>query len=222
MPMSASDYSKEVFEWTESLKAHQISSWKQQMEQWHILALGFMSVMSQQNETITNRQIPNGQTPTTNARQTPLVVTEYKIPSLWKRFVAGLIDFLLSEAFQNGFSLLCEKSGLFSKQAWIVLVINYSIDCMLYIVFSTGAFGLHSPGKRLLGLKILSCHEEVSFLSPIQVRIYPAQYLHFQTAVIRWFFRTLYWFFPFFLIVAFPNNLSMHDYFSSSIVVESL
>ncbi|CAB4062057.1 unnamed protein product [Lepeophtheirus salmonis] len=209
MPMSASDYSKEVFEWTESLKAHQISSWKQQMEQWHILALGFMSVMSQQNETITNRQIPN-------------------------------------EAFQNGFSLLCEKSGLFSKQAWIVLVINYSIDCMLYIVFFqlevsrfmmienmynviddycvsfVLAFGLHSPGKRLLGLKILSCHEEVSFLSPSQVRIYPAQYLHFQTAVIRWFFRTLYWFFPFFLIVAFPNNLSMHDYFSSSIVVESL
>eukprot|EP00096_Caligus_rogercresseyi_P014040 TRINITY_DN6588_c0_g1_i1.p1 TRINITY_DN6588_c0_g1~~TRINITY_DN6588_c0_g1_i1.p1 ORF type:complete len:227 (+),score=24.69 TRINITY_DN6588_c0_g1_i1:21-701(+) len=222
MSMSSSEYSREVLKWTESLREHQLSNWKTQMEQWHGLALGFLNNMSKSSskEATPHRTTQSSRISSGGSAARP-PRGDYKIPPPWKRFIAGLIDLFISEIIQTGIAFACERYDVLNVNIWVLSIVDYTVDCLFYVIFSTGAFGLYSPGKRLLKLQILSCNEQVSFLSPSQVRIRPGVSIPFQTALTRWFFRCLYWFFPFFLIIEFPNNLSMHDYFSSSIVVES-
>ncbi|GAB1606339.1 uncharacterized protein DDB_G0271670-like [Argonauta hians] len=183
-----------------------------------------------------------------------LRATEYIIPSLWKRILAELVDFVLLFYIKLIVSVMVmrqmgyidlEKYDL--EYNWYVAMDDFDISKMFHftsemILFELlnrisitivetmclqrgiGVVGGSTPGKRLLGMKVVSC-TEISDLGNGRIRVTPAQDIGLNSALLRSVLKnfTIAFFFPACLTVFFfDHNRAAYDVLAGSIVVQPI
>ncbi|ELT92564.1 hypothetical protein CAPTEDRAFT_92599, partial [Capitella teleta] len=177
---------------------------------------------------------------------------EFKIPVLWKRVMAEVIDFLILFFVKIAVTImtieyvgivdLIEKydfenlmnQNLDYNDAFAVtfeLVAMEIINRIFICIFETlclrrgiaGMVGGTTPGKRMMGLKVVSCIEVVS-LGGNRVRVTPAQDIGFNNAFVRSVIKnfSLAFFFPVcFTVFFYQHSRAAYDIIASCIVVEA-
>eukprot|EP00106_Octopus_bimaculoides_P002208 XP_014769650.1 PREDICTED: protein FAM8A1-like isoform X2 [Octopus bimaculoides] len=180
--------------------------------------------------------------------------TEYIIPSLWKRILAELVDFVLLFYIKLIVSVMVMKQmGYIDldkydlEYNWYVAMDDFDISKMFHftsemILFELlnrisitivetmclqrgiGVVGGSTPGKRLLGMKVVSC-TEISDLGNGRIRVTPAQDIGLNSALLRSVLKnfTIAFFFPACLTVFFfDHNRAAYDVLAGSIVVQPI
>lgn len=271
--MTAAQYSDEV------------GQWLQQAYQWQLFAVGFPSYLAYQaqlqnnggnnnNQNNNSSQQTNSQrppvsqnaagndaaaTPSATPAAAPYVYHEFRIPPIWKRFAAEIIDFFalflvkLVVTFLAVDSLeLFDIDNFFKKHdksiymlaagreinadeaieltSDIVLLelIHRFVVCVFEILCTfkgpTGIPGGATPGKIIMGIRILRCDNIAMLPDPSRVQIAPAADLGFGWASLRAIMKNLSVAFLFPVCMTFlflPYNRTVYDVMSKSIVVEA-
>lgn len=210
---------------------------------------GAFGDFQQQANNVQARAPPpvNGQVLTVPHR---FVGTEYRIPSFWKRVSAELIDFTILFYIKLVVTLIFMREmgfmedildydfldGLDDLDYNRAFTITYEVIAMeivnrlLITFFETlclrqgiGTVGGSTPGKRLMGLKVLFC-TNLQDLGSDRVLVAPAGDIGWFRAFIRSIIKnfTIAFFFPACLTVfMFRHNRAAYDILSNTIVVEA-
>nr|XP_027231303.1 protein FAM8A1-like [Penaeus vannamei]XP_027231304.1 protein FAM8A1-like [Penaeus vannamei] len=176
---------------------------------------------------------------------------EYVIPPLWKRLIAEAIDFLLlfviklavTFAAVDAFDLLSDvekydfenlgadimadyKFALEMTSEILVLELIHRIGTCVFEALclhrGSGGTGGATPGKKLIGLKVVRCEWVVPTLGE-QALVFPASDLGLSRAAIRSVVKnfSLTFLFPIcFTLFSFQHNRTVYDIIAGSIVVE--
>lgn len=176
---------------------------------------------------------------------------EYTIPPLWKRVVAESIDFLLLFAIKlavtfaavDAFDLLSDvekydfenlsadimsdyRVALEMTSEILVLELIHRIGTCVFEALclhrGTGGTGGATPGKKLVGLRVVRC-EWVAPTAADQALVYPATDLGLGRAIIRSMVKnfSLTFLFPIcFMLFSFQHNRTVYDIIAGSVVVE--
>ncbi|KAK6960059.1 Protein fam8a1 [Biomphalaria glabrata] len=177
----------------------------------------------------------------------------YKVPTFWKRIVAELIDFtflfyikmtvslfLMTEfsfdqlSFLNtedlmDFEMDYERAFAITFDVIVLEILNrilitiFETLCLYRPQLRPGGAGA-TPGKRLLGLKVVSC-DQVQSLGHGQVMVSPAGPLSFKSALLRSVVKnfTIAFFLPVCLtLFFFKHNRAAYDIMAHTIVVENV
>lgn len=176
---------------------------------------------------------------------------EYSIPPLWKRLIAEAVDFLLLFAIKlavtfaavDAFDLLSdvEKYDFENLGADILADYRMAIEMTSEILIlelihrigtcvfealclhrGSGGTGGATPGKKLVGLKVVRC-EWVAPTGGDQAVVYPASDLGLGRAFLRSVVKnfSLTFLFPIcFTLFSFQHNRTVYDIIAGSIVVE--
>lgn len=189
------------------------------------------------------------QTPQQNFR-----ATEYMIPSLWKRILAELVDFVLLFYIKLMVSVMVMKHmGYIDLEKydleynWFVTmdefdlskVFHFTSEVILFELLNRisitivetmclrrgiGVVGGATPGKRLLGMKVVSC-TDILDLGNGRIQVTPARDIGLYSALLRSILKnfTIAFFFPACLTVFFfDHNRAAYDVLAGSIVVQSV
>ncbi|CAL4084097.1 unnamed protein product, partial [Meganyctiphanes norvegica] len=176
---------------------------------------------------------------------------EYGIPPLWKRLAAESIDFLLLFAIKlvvtfaavDAFDLLlvsdkgdieniCQFCLGYYKLRLDKVIIKKVFHCgcgaarrrALCLHRGSGGSGGATPGKKLLGLRVVRCEWAAPTLGE-RALVFPSTDLGFGRAVVRSVVKnfSLTFLFPIcFTLFAFQHNRTVYDIIAGSIVVEDL
>uniref|UniRef100_T1IKK7 RDD domain-containing protein n=1 Tax=Strigamia maritima TaxID=126957 RepID=T1IKK7_STRMM len=175
---------------------------------------------------------------------------DFVIPQLWKRFAAEFIDFFILFLLKLVVTFIAidffdvvdlDKYDLstlhedlldyrlaFEMTSEIIMleVIHRFVVCFfeaMCIHRGTPTAGGATPGKSLLGLKVVSC-SRVQELGNGVIRVQPGGDLGFSWALLRSFIKnfSLAFFFPIcFTLFLLPHNRTAYDVLCNSIVVEA-
>jgi len=176
---------------------------------------------------------------------------EFKIPQLWKRVLAEFVDFILLFLIKLGVTLLTVEyvGGIDIERYDIELLFSQNIDYetayaltselvameiinrIIICIFETlclrrgvaGTVGGTTPGKRLMGLRVISCEDIIS-IDEHKVRVNPAGNIGLWNALVRSVIKnfSLAFFFPVcFTVYFFQHNRAAYDVISSCVVVEA-
>ncbi|XP_064108358.1 protein FAM8A1-like isoform X1 [Macrobrachium nipponense] len=176
---------------------------------------------------------------------------EYVIPPLWKRLVAEAVDFFLlfvvklavTFAAVDAFGLMSDaekfdfenltmdfvadyKMALEMTSEILVLELIHRIGTCVFEALclhrGTGGTGGATPGKKLVGLRVVRC-EWVAPTGAEQAVVYPASDLGLGRAILRSVVKnfSLTFLFPIcFFLFSFQHNRTVYDIIAGSIVVE--
>jgi len=207
-------------------------------------------VQTPQQTNRATQQQPNQQ-PQQQQQPIPQRGIEYGIPPLWKRLAAESIDFLLLFAiklvvtfaavdafdllndlekfdFENlGVDILADyKMALEMTSEILVLELIHRIGTCVFEALclhrGSGGSGGATPGKKLLGLRVIRCEWAAPTLGE-RALVYPATDLGFGRALARSAVKNLSLTFLFpicFTLFAFQHNRTVYDIIGGSIVVE--
>ncbi|KAI0232022.1 Protein FAM8A1 [Lamellibrachia satsuma] len=176
---------------------------------------------------------------------------EFRIPSLWKRVVAEIIDFFLMFIIKFAVTvLIVEYLGIIDLEkhdftrllqndidlnvAWTMTTELVAMEVInrVFITFSEtmclrqglgNSVGGSTPGKGIMGLKVILCDDIVD-LPGNKVRIIPATDIGFCNALIRSTIKnfSLTFFFPVcFTVFFFQHNRAAYDIIANTIVVDA-
>lgn len=205
---------------------------------------------SQQQPTTTNA---NNSPPNNTTQTFPRRGKEYILPSMWKRFMAEAIDFFLLFVIKlaltyiavETFEVLDVDSQIYEALTsetiftdykvtmdvtWDILVLEtvYRIgNCVfeaLCLHRGRGTEGGATPGKKLLGLKVVKYEWCAPTLND-QILVYPATDIGLCRAFIRAIAKNLVMTFLFPLcitMVMYQQNRTVYDSLSGCIVVEEI
>lgn len=176
----------------------------------------FVAAASQVNAPVNG--VVGGQRPTDAADDDRANV--YILPKIWKRCLAEVIDFLfllvlkvivtyiaidyfdLVDLAKYEINLLEEEFDAYQLAYELTseILIIESIHRLLVIIFETmclarsptaNRVGGATPGKALLGLKVISCNEIVALGNGTTVRVTPARDIGFTYALLRALIKNL-------------------------------
>jgi len=175
---------------------------------------------------------------------------EYKIPRLWKRFTAEFVDFailfLLKLFFTfiamdffdmidlqkyeepDGSSTIDYKFALqITSEIFILELIHRIVVCFfeaLCLHQGTNGVGGATPGKSLLGLRVVSC-ESIQPLQGSRVLVWPARDIGFGWALLRSIIKnfSMALFIPTCItMLFFPFHRTVYDILCGCLVVEDV
>ncbi|XP_014675159.1 PREDICTED: protein FAM8A1-like [Priapulus caudatus] len=175
---------------------------------------------------------------------------QYRIPHVWKRFCAETIDFLILFVLKVILTLIAAEefdliqlteyewadltdsdnfeTALRFTQDLMILELIYRLSCLVYetIFLQRGltSSGGSTPGKRMLGLKVVLCRE-IQELPDGRVIVVPADDLGFGWALLRSLVKnfSIAFMFPITLTMClFQHNRAVYDLIANSVVVEDL
>ncbi|KAK7485636.1 hypothetical protein BaRGS_00023085 [Batillaria attramentaria] len=211
---------------------------------------GFAGDFRQHQQTTASQRSPqtqpNGHAPPVRRFEG----VECTIPPFWKRVSAELIDFTILfyiklvvtvvvmrelgfmedildyDFLENLDEIDYDRAFAITSEVIAMEIINR----LLITVFETlclrrgiGAIGGSTPGKRLLGLRVISCHD-IQDLDNDRILVTPASDIGWLSAFIRSAIKnfTIAFFFPACLtIFMFSHNRAAYDVLSNTIVVET-
>lgn len=176
----------------------------------------------------------------------------YRIPSLWKRVAAEFIDFFVLFVIKLAVTILTvEYVGIVDIQKYdLDLLLSQNIDYntafamtseliameiinrIFICIFETlclrkgvgGQVGGTTPGKSLMGLRVVLCEQIYDGPGLQMVRVLPASDIGLWNALMRSVIKnfSLAFFFPVcFTVFFFQHNRAAYDIISNCIVVES-
>ncbi|XP_067665879.1 protein FAM8A1-like [Haliotis asinina] len=176
--------------------------------------------------------------------------TEFALPSFWKRVAAELIDFTLlfyiklvvtvivmrELGYMDGnvdYNLFFNLEELDYDKAFAItseVIAMEIVNRLLITMFETlclrqgiGTIGGSTPGKRLLGLKVVSCSDIID-VGHNRILVYPAQNIGWGSALVRSVIKnfTIAFFFPACLTVFFfKYSRAAYDVLASTVVVQA-
>ncbi|XP_064473076.1 protein FAM8A1-like [Ornithodoros turicata] len=246
-----------------------LNQWLWQCYHWQCFAVAFPYLTLQaasQNRTtyetvdinrnlsrsfVPNQNLVVGQRPQQRQNAPPRPGREFKLPSLWKRFAAELLDsFILlfvkllvtyiaidyfdiidldkydldtlrEEALNYRVALEVTTEVMFLELIHRVLVCLYETICLHQ---GTDMPGGRTPGKSIFGLRVVSC-VGVEEIGDNRVRVYPAGDIGIGRALLRSFVKnfTLALLFPACLtIFCFKHGRAAYDILCHCVVVEDI
>ncbi|KAJ8321786.1 hypothetical protein KUTeg_000257 [Tegillarca granosa] len=163
---------------------------------------------------------------------TNLTGTEYQIPPLWKRVLAELLDFVVLFYLKVMLTIIVMRQLGYLKNDNIldvkldllpVLDITEITETLCLRKGPEGIVGGATPGKRVLGLKVVSC-EEIVDLRNGKLLVIPAHNIGFLSALVRSVIKnfTMAFFFPAcFTVFFFQHNRAAYDVLAKTIVVQA-
>ncbi|XP_060706085.1 protein FAM8A1-like isoform X2 [Hemiscyllium ocellatum] len=186
--------------------------------------------------------------PATNAQQQAANVhprgREYTIPSLMHRFLAEMVDFLILFLLKaivvltvmhicgikdlSKFALnyiieeIDEDTSLEDLQKMMAVALMYRLLVCFYEIVCLWGVGGATPGKFLLGLRVVSCDSSV-LVAPNRVLVIPAQNVSISSSSIRALIKnfSIAFFFPAFVtLLFFQHNRTAYDIVAGTIVVK--
>uniref|UniRef100_A0A2P2I3T7 Protein FAM8A1-like n=1 Tax=Hirondellea gigas TaxID=1518452 RepID=A0A2P2I3T7_9CRUS len=201
--------------------------------------------------TTTSRPTTTTPAPQSRQQQLPTERgREYTVPPLWKRFIAETIDFLLLFTIKlavtyvavdffdvfdiDQFNLETLRADVLSdyrltmNMTWDILLletIHRIGNCLfeaLCLHRGGGGVGGATPGKRVMGLRVVRCQWAVPTLND-QVLVYPAQDLGLGRALLRAVAKNIAITLLFPLCVTmffYQHNRTLYDVLAGSVVVE--
>lgn len=175
----------------------------------------------------------------------------YRVPPLWKRVFAEFIDFIflfllklsvmiLAVEYVGGFDIErydldmifsqdidYEKAYALTYELIVMEILNRIVICIFEaLCLRKGVGGIPggtTPGKRMLGIKVVLC-EEITDLENGWINIIPAADIGWWNAICRAVIKnfSLAFFFPVcFTVFFFQNNRAAYDIIANCIVIES-
>ncbi|XP_078544095.1 protein FAM8A1 [Lissotriton helveticus] len=169
---------------------------------------------------------------------------EYVIPSLVQRFIAELVDFfilffikaavILSIMHFSGirdiskFAMhyiieeIDEDTSMEDLQKMMVVALIYRLLVCFYEVICIWGAGGATPGKFLLGLRVVTCDTSV-LLAPNRVLVIPSTNVSLTGSTIRALIKnfSIAFFFPAFItLLFFQHNRTAYDIVAGTIVVK--
>ncbi|KAL4629918.1 protein FAM8A1-like [Arapaima gigas] len=169
---------------------------------------------------------------------------EYTIPSPLHRFFAEAVDFLILFCLKASVILtIMHLSGLkdLSKfavhfiveemddetsmeelQKMMLVALIYRMLVCLYEIFCIWGAGGATPGKFLLGLRVVTCDTSV-LVQPNRVRVVPASNVSLSASTVRALNKnfSIAFFFPAFItLLFFQHNRTVYDIVAGTIVVK--
>ncbi|XP_048380435.1 protein FAM8A1 isoform X2 [Stegostoma tigrinum] len=186
--------------------------------------------------------------PAVNAQQQAATVhprgREYTIPSLMHRFLAEMVDFLILFLLKaivvltvmhicgikdlSKFALnyiieeIDEDTSLEDLQKMMAVALMYRLLVCFYEIVCLWGVGGATPGKFLLGLRVVSCDSSV-LVAPNRVLVIPAQNVSISSSSIRALIKnfSIAFFFPAFVtLLFFQHNRTAYDIVAGTIVVK--
>ncbi|XP_078395411.1 protein FAM8A1 [Cetorhinus maximus] len=169
---------------------------------------------------------------------------EYTIPSLMHRFLAEMVDFLILFLLKavvvltvmhicgikdlSKFALnyiieeIDEDTSLEDLQKMMAVALMYRLLVCFYEIVCLWGVGGATPGKFLLGLRVVSCDSSV-LVAPNRVLVIPAQNVSISSSSIRALIKnfSIAFFFPAFVtLLFFQHNRTAYDIVAGTIVVK--
>ncbi|KAG7335669.1 hypothetical protein KOW79_000362 [Hemibagrus wyckioides] len=169
---------------------------------------------------------------------------EYFIPSLLHRFLAEMVDFLilffikatiiLSIMHLSGMKDISkfamhfiveeidEDTSMEELQKMMLMALVYRILVCFYEIICVWGAGGATPGKFLLGLRVVTCDTSV-LVQPSRVRVVPATNVSLSASTIRALNKnfSIAFFFPAFItLLFFQHNRTVYDIVAGTIVVK--
>uniref|UniRef100_UPI00398F8B7A protein FAM8A1 n=1 Tax=Pristiophorus japonicus TaxID=55135 RepID=UPI00398F8B7A len=169
---------------------------------------------------------------------------EYTIPSLMQRFLAEMVDFLILFLLKavvvltvmhicgikdlSKFALnyiieeIDEDTSLEDLQKMMAVALMYRLLVCFYEIVCLWGVGGATPGKFLLGLRVVSCDSSV-LVAPNRVLVIPAQNVSISSSAIRALIKnfSIAFFFPAFVtLLFFQHNRTAYDIVAGTIVVK--
>ncbi|XP_041040108.1 protein FAM8A1b [Carcharodon carcharias] len=169
---------------------------------------------------------------------------EYTIPSLMQRFLAEMVDFLILFLLKavvvltvmhicgikdlSKFALnyiieeIDEDTSLEDLQKMMAVALMYRLLVCFYEIVCLWGVGGATPGKFLLGLRVVSCDSSV-LVAPNRVLVIPAQNVSISSSSIRALIKnfSIAFFFPAFVtLLFFQHNRTAYDIVAGTIVVK--
>ncbi|XP_076826329.1 protein FAM8A1 [Brachyhypopomus gauderio] len=169
---------------------------------------------------------------------------EYSIPSPFQRFLAEMVDFfilffikaavVLSIMYMSGitdistFALhfiveeIDEDTSMEELQRMLLVALMYRVLVCVYEIICVWGAGGATPGKLLLGLRVITCDTSV-LLQPNRVRVVPATDVSLSASTVRALNKnfSIAFFFPAFItLLFFQHNRTVYDIVAGTIVVK--
>ncbi|XP_072139687.1 protein FAM8A1-like [Mobula birostris] len=169
---------------------------------------------------------------------------EYTIPSLMHRFLAEMVDFLILFLLKavvvltvmhicgikdlSKFALnyiieeIDEDTSLEDLQKMMAVALMYRLLVCFYEIVCLWGVGGATPGKFLLGLRVVSCDSSV-LVAPNRVLVVPAHNVSISSSAIRALIKnfSIAFFFPAFVtLLFFQHNRTAYDIVAGTIVVK--
>ncbi|XP_072365779.1 protein FAM8A1-like [Scyliorhinus torazame] len=169
---------------------------------------------------------------------------EYTIPSLMHRFLAEMVDFLILFLLKavvvltvmhicgikdlSKFALnyiieeIDEDTSLEDLQKMMAVALMYRLLVCFYEIVCLWGVGGATPGKFLLGLRVVSCDSSV-LVAPNRVLVIPAQNVSISSSSIRALIKnfSIAFFFPAFVtLLFFQHNRTAYDIVAGTIVIK--
>ncbi|XP_062835439.1 protein FAM8A1 isoform X2 [Anolis carolinensis] len=187
-----------------------------------------------------------GPAPSSISRETarPAAGREYIIPSLAHRFIAEMVDFfilffikatiVLSIMHLSGIKDISkfamhyiieeidEDTSMEDLQKMMVVALVYRLLVCFYEIICIWGAGGATPGKFLLGLRVVTCDTSV-LIAPSRVLVIPSSNVSMTTSTIRALIKnfSIASFFPAFItLLFFQHNRTAYDIVAGTIVVK--
>nr|XP_033790960.1 protein FAM8A1 isoform X2 [Geotrypetes seraphini] len=169
---------------------------------------------------------------------------EYFIPSLMQRFIAELVDFfilffvkaaiILSIMHFSGIKDISkfamhyiieeidEDTSMEDLQKMMVVALIYRLLVCFYEIICIWGAGGATPGKFLLGLRVVTCDTSV-LMAPNRVLVIPSSNVSMTASAIRALIKnfSIAFFFPAFItLLFFQHNRTAYDIVAGTIVIK--
>ncbi|XP_060100226.1 protein FAM8A1 [Heteronotia binoei] len=191
------------------------------------------------------RPPPRAAAPASSARDTGRPAgREFVIPSLAHRFIAEMVDFfilffikatiVLSIMHLSGIKDISkfamhyiieeidEETSMEDLQKMMVVALVYRLLVCFYEIICIWGAGGATPGKFLLGLRVVTCDTSV-LIAPSRVLVIPSSNVSMTTSTIRALIKnfSIASFFPAFItLLFFQHNRTAYDIVAGTIVVK--
>uniref|UniRef100_A0A673M318 Family with sequence similarity 8 member A1a n=1 Tax=Sinocyclocheilus rhinocerous TaxID=307959 RepID=A0A673M318_9TELE len=169
---------------------------------------------------------------------------EYTIPSALRRFLAETVDFFILFCFKATIVLwimhlsgmkdiskfmmqfiveeIDEDTSLEDLQKMMVVALAYRVLVCVYEIICIWGAGGATPGKFLLGLRVVTCDTTV-LVQPNRVLVVPASSVSFSASTVLYLNKnfSIAFLFPIFItLLFFQHNRTVYDVVAGTIVVQ--
>ncbi|OCT76492.1 protein FAM8A1 [Xenopus laevis] len=194
---------------------------------------------------ISSSRRATGTTPTSGGTGSSVTAAgrEYVIPTLAQRFRAEMVDFFILFFIKAAFILsimhisgiqdiskftmqyiieeVDEDTSMEDLQKMMVVALIYRIVVCFYEIICIWGAGGATPGKFLLGLRVVTCDSSV-LIGPNRVLVVPSTNVNLTSSTIRAVIKnfSIAFFFPAFItLLFFQHNRTAYDIVAGTIVV---
>ncbi|XP_006006832.2 protein FAM8A1 [Latimeria chalumnae] len=174
----------------------------------------------------------------------PQAGREYTIPSLLQRFFAEVVDFFILFFIKAAIVLgiihisgikdiskfamhyiieeIDENTSMEDLQKMMIVALIYRVLVCFYEIFCIWGAGGATPGKFLLGLRVVTCDTSV-LIGPNRLLVIPATNVNVSASTVRALIKnfSIAFFFPAFItLLFFQHNRTAYDIVAGTIVVK--